>query len=169
MTKAKSQFACDPHVIRALRTRQIKLEDWAKRIKLEDCSTAKLVNHLTAKLEDHLTAKLMNCLTTKLEDCLTCQQGAFVPCDCFSAKALLWLRGLLLLVHSLTYPASRGPSIFLDKWDLSRKIKGPNRVVTKISSCRVNTTTRRGVKRLGISFGSIFVLFSNKSNRGPLS
>ena len=38
------------------------------------------------------------------------------------------------------------------------------RVVTKISSCQVNTTSRRGIKRLGI-----FVLFSNKSSRGPLS
>ena len=43
------------------------------------------------------------------------------------------------------------------------------RVVTKISSCRVNTTSRRGIKWPGISFGSIFVLFSNKSSRGPLS
>ena len=43
------------------------------------------------------------------------------------------------------------------------------RVVTKISSCRVNTTSRQGIKRLGISFGSIFLLFSNKSSRGPLS
>ena len=43
------------------------------------------------------------------------------------------------------------------------------RVVTKISSCRVNTTRRRGIKQLGISFGSIFLLFSNKSSRGPLS
>ena len=43
------------------------------------------------------------------------------------------------------------------------------RVVTKISSCRVNTTSRPGIKWLGISFGSIFLLFSNKSNRGPLS
>ena len=42
------------------------------------------------------------------------------------------------------------------------------RVVTKISSCRVNTTSRLGIKRLGISFGSVFVLFSNKSSRGPL-
>ena len=40
------------------------------------------------------------------------------------------------------------------------------RVVTKISSCRVNTTSRRGIKQLGISFGSIFLLFSNKSSRG---
>ena len=40
------------------------------------------------------------------------------------------------------------------------------RVVAKISSCRVNTASRRGIKRLGISFGSIFVLFSNKSSRG---
>ena len=43
------------------------------------------------------------------------------------------------------------------------------RVVTKISSCRVNTTSRRWIKRLGISFGSIFFLFFNKSSRGPLS
>ena len=33
----------------------------------------------------------------------------------------------------------------------------------RISSCWVNTTIRRGIKRLGISFGSIFLLFSNKS------
>ena len=39
----------------------------------------------------------------------------------------------------------------------------------RISSCWVNTTIRRGIKRLGISFGSIFVLFSNKSSRGALS
>ena len=43
------------------------------------------------------------------------------------------------------------------------------RVVTKISSCRANTTSRRGIKWLGISFGSIFLLFSNKSSRGPPS
>ena len=43
------------------------------------------------------------------------------------------------------------------------------RVVTKISSCRVNTTSRQGIKRLGISCGSIFLLFSNKSSWGPLS
>ena len=30
-------------------------------------------------------------------------------------------------------------------------------------------TSRRGIKRVGISFGSIFLLFSNKSSRGPLS
>ena len=48
-----------------------------------------------------------------------------------------------------------------------------SRVVTKISSCLVNTTSRRGIKQLGISYGSIFLLFSNKSRRGkspaPLS
>ena len=40
--------------------------------------------------------------------------------------------------------------------------KGGSRVVTKISSCRVNTTSRRGIKRLGISFGSIFFYFPIK-------
>ena len=43
------------------------------------------------------------------------------------------------------------------------------RVVTKISSCRINTTSRQGIKQQGISFGSIFLLFSNKSSRGPHS
>ena len=55
-------------------------------------------------------------------------------------------------------------------FDSSEKFfKGANndRVVTKISSCWVNTTSRQGIKRLGISFGSIFLLFSNKSSRGP--
>ena len=30
------------------------------------------------------------------------------------------------------------------------------RDVTKISSCRVNTTSRRGIKQLRVSFGSVF-------------
>ena len=43
------------------------------------------------------------------------------------------------------------------------------RAVTKILSCRVNTTSRRGIKQLEISFGSIFRLFSYESSRGPRS
>ena len=43
------------------------------------------------------------------------------------------------------------------------------RVVTKISSCGVNTTSRRGIIWLGISFGSIFLLFSDESSWGLLS
>ena len=43
------------------------------------------------------------------------------------------------------------------------------RVVTKISSCRVNTTSGQGIKQLGISFGSIFLLFSFESSRGRRS
>ena len=43
------------------------------------------------------------------------------------------------------------------------------RAVTKISSCLVNTTSRQGIKQLGISFGSIFLLFSYESIRGPHS
>ena len=39
------------------------------------------------------------------------------------------------------------------------------RVVTKISSCRVNTTSRRRIKQLGISLGAIFLLFSSESYR----
>ena len=40
------------------------------------------------------------------------------------------------------------------------------RTVTKISICRVNTTSRRGIKQLGISFDSVFLLFSYESSRG---
>ena len=43
------------------------------------------------------------------------------------------------------------------------------RVVTKISSCQVNTTSRLGIKQLGISFGSIFRLFSYENSGGPSS
>ena len=37
------------------------------------------------------------------------------------------------------------------------------RFVTKISNCRVNTSSRGEIKQLGISFGSIFLLFSYES------
>ena len=30
----------------------------------------------------------------------------------------------------------------------------------------VNTTSKGGIKKVGISFGSIFLLFSNKSSQG---
>ena len=40
-------------------------------------------------------------------------------------------------------------------------------VVTEISSCQVNTTSRQGMKQLGISFGSIFLLFSSESSQVP--
>ena len=43
------------------------------------------------------------------------------------------------------------------------------RVVSKISSCQLNTTTRRGIRQIGISFGSIFFLFSYESSQGPHS
>ena len=36
------------------------------------------------------------------------------------------------------------------------------RVVTKISCCWVNTTSRRGIKQLGIFFGPVFLLFFKK-------
>ena len=68
-------------------------------------------------------------------------------------------------------------------WGLEKTIKGErlssfcnytliiqllllSRVVTKISNCWVNTTSRWKIKQLGISFGSIFLLFSYESNLG---
>ena len=41
-----------------------------------------------------------------------------------------------------------------------------NRVVTKILSCRVNTTNRQGIKQLGISFGFTFLLVSCERDLG---
>ena len=40
------------------------------------------------------------------------------------------------------------------------------RDVTKISNCQVNTTSGRGIKQLGIPFGSVFLLFSYATSRG---
>ena len=47
----------------------------------------------------------------------------------------------------------------MSKWFIRRD-------VTKISSCRVNTTSRQGIKQLGISFGFVFILFSYESSPG---
>ena len=41
------------------------------------------------------------------------------------------------------------------------------KAVTKISICQVNATIRWGIKQLGISSGSIFLLFSYEGSRGP--
>ena len=43
------------------------------------------------------------------------------------------------------------------------------RVATKISSCRVSTSSRWGIKQVAISFGFDFLLFSNESGWGPHS
>ena len=40
-----------------------------------------------------------------------------------------------------------------------------SRDVSKISSCQVNTTGRRGIKQLGISFSVMFLLFSYESSQ----
>ena len=42
------------------------------------------------------------------------------------------------------------------------------RAVTKISSCWIHITSRQGIKQQGISFGSIFLLFSYESSGGLL-
>ena len=41
------------------------------------------------------------------------------------------------------------------------------RVVTKILSCQVNTTSGQEIKQPGISFGSVFLAFSNESSWDP--
>ena len=41
--------------------------------------------------------------------------------------------------------------------------------VTKILSCRVNTTSRQGIKQLRITIDSIFPIFSYQNSRRPCS
>ena len=41
--------------------------------------------------------------------------------------------------------------------------------VTKISSCWVKTTSRRGIKQLAISFSAMFLVFSYESSLGHSS
>ena len=97
-----------------------------------------------------------------------------------TVKASPWSKSLPLQAKNGWYRKPFGKFIFLHQSTFfapNSMSSSPNaihqadliRVVTKISSCRVNTTRRRGIKWLGISFGSIFGLFSNKSSRGPLS
>ena len=38
----------------------------------------------------------------------------------------------------------------------------------KISRCRVNTTRRQPIKQLGMSFGSMFLLFPNENSHGAI-
>ena len=45
----------------------------------------------------------------------------------------------------------------------------PGLSLSKIPSCRVNTTSRWGIKQLGTSFSSIFLLFSFESSQGRCS
>ena len=49
--------------------------------------------------------------------------------------------------------------IYVLSWHVGRD-------VTKISNCQVNTTSGRGIKQLGIPFGSVFLLFSYATSRG---
>ena len=102
------------------------------------------------------------------EELFICSTGMygriiFSACVCTAAKRL----------HISFFPGE--PSMYQEStiFLTERKIHCfggcRTRVVTKILSCRVNTRSRRGIKWLGICFGSIFLLFSNKSSRGPLS
>ena len=80
------------------------------------------------------------------------------------------LKGLNIVVMGL---AICGPSDVF--WYTKRFLSDSNiiitlfRVVTKMSSGQINTTRRRGINQLGVSFGSTFLLFSFESSQGPHS
>ena len=70
--------------------------------------------------------------------------------------------------------ASHSPQKNRERFPLPDFFKGgvavhrlPITDVTKILCCRLNTTSRQGIKWQGISFGSIFLLFSYESSQGP--
>ena len=50
-----------------------------------------------------------------------------------------------------------------------RLVEEVTRDVTNFLSCRIDTTSRRGINELGICFGSIFLLCSYESSQGPHS
>ena len=77
----------------------------------------------------------------------------------------LYLLSLVKKYFNLQYNVIFIQSIFHSSFGICEIILH----ITKISSSRVNTTSRRGIKQLGISFGSIFLLFSYESSRGPRS
>lgn len=70
----------------------------------------------------------------------------------------------LLILLSLYNDALKRENLFFCKsleWAF-------NWAATKISSSHVQTTSRQGIKRLGISIGSIFVSFFYESSLQPL-
>ena len=72
----------------------------------------------------------------------------------------------MLSVFYFAIPVGRyvqGIGIFIVK-NISVSVTVKVRAVTKILSCWISTTSRRGIKQLGISFGSIFLLFSYENS-----
>ena len=77
-------------------------------------------------------------------------------------KGLIIPAMLLVLNYNLGLKVAGHRQFYLFVWSNIR-------VVTKILSYRINITSRWGMKKLGISFGSIFLLFSNESGCRPHS
>ena len=105
---------------------------------------------ITVVLSGELRQNALRKITKTAESCCSHFDFLLLWCWCWVLVTTTWL-------ERPDCPASSSSSV------------NGVRVVTKISSCRVNTTSRRGIKQLGVSFGSIFLLFSFESSRGPCS
>jgi len=93
------------------------------------------------------------------EPCILCLYFFVSPVQVMCPPCIVLIYKLCCLIKGII-PFSKYQYISCCPWI---------RVVTNISSCRVSTTSRRGIKQQGISFGSIFPVFPNKSSWGPHS
>ena len=103
------------------------------------------------------TCQLYHYVAQNVADSLTGCSQCFIGCSKWHCTGILLYRHPLN-TNIMTFPL--GVHIDWVPFD---------RAVTKISSCHVNTTNTQGIKRLGISFGSIFLLFSYEGSQGPRS
>ena len=78
---------------------------------------------------------------------------------CYPPPPLALVNNTLLDLQNSLYP-TQPHSIVANYSGLSLRLQ---------IYCQINTTSRRGNQTAGILFGSIFLLFSNKSSRGPHS
>ena len=86
----------------------------------------------------------------------------YVQCKNTEEVAIDWVdeavchQGLIKLFISLLYFRQEIPNPLLCSEAHTHAF---SRVVTEISSCRVNTTSRRGIKRLGIFLAVLFFFY----------
>ena len=85
---------------------------------------------------------------------------SFIICGC----------NLQFKVVALAFAFFEGGELGIQRLDegsvTELSLRAVTRAVSKISSCWVNTTSRRGIRQLVFSFGSIFFLFPMKVTGG---
>ena len=73
----------------------------------------------------------------------------------------------MVKIHSVVQDRLNVKTLHLKCWYKAKRFTTLwIRDFTNVSSCQVYTVSRRGIKQLGISFGSIFLLFYYESSLG---